>query len=502
MRIAEADVVTKSRFDVRTGKDAEALPELISGKVIEVLTEGTDYTAAEPEMGAPGGSLSVDITEQGRKKMAEHTGCCLQVLFDTSINENAFLNGSGAGTLIPNDTELHFENKGTVKVKKNPYTPYVYTGEITVQKVSQETGEALSGAEFTLFCAEGTLTKKPVLRNENKSGSPTVITPDQVAYADGGLPYTAVSDADGKAVFTGLRDGTYYLRETRAPEGFQNDPDFGNGAKMLIGHVELNEAGRARFNVISGMDPVENTITVKDTPEPVPEIGTTLVNAEDGTHIVPADTDVELVDTVSYEDVTPGNTYTVTGTLMDKSTRKALQYNGKDVTATATFKADKAEGTVDVTFTFNTADLGGKSLVAFEQLSCSGRAIAKHEDWDDEGQTVTVKPNVLITTTLVNAEDGTHLVPADSDVELKDTISYEGVTPGETYTAEGTLMDKSTGRPFQAGGKDVTATVTFKPEKAEGTVETTFSFNTRGLNGKELVAFYTSPQSRPMPTMT
>ena len=238
VRIAEADVVTKSRFDVRTGKDAEALPELISGKVIEVLTEGTDYTAAEPEMGAPGGSLSVDITEQGRKKMAEHTGCCLQVLFDTSINENAFLNGSGAGTLIPNDTELHFENKGTVKVKKNPYTPYVYTGEITVQKVSQETGEALSGAEFTLFCAEGTLTKKPVLRNENKSGSPTVITPDQVAYADGGLPYTAVSDADGKAVFTGLRDGTYYLRETRAPEGYS----LNAGEAVVVvknGHAEV-----------------------------------------------------------------------------------------------------------------------------------------------------------------------------------------------------------------------------------------------------------------------
>ena len=238
VRIAEADVVSKSRFDIRTGRDAEALPELISGKVIEVLTEGADYTAEEPKIGASGGRLSVEITEQGRKKMAGHAGCYLQILFDTSINENAFYNGSGAGTLILNDTELHFGNKGTVKIKENPYTPYVYTGEIVVQKTAQKTGEALAGAEFTLYSAEGTITKKPVLRAEQKDGSVYIITPDLESYADGGLPYTAVSDTDGKAVFTGLRDGTYYLRETKAPEGYS----LSAGEAVVVvknGHAEI-----------------------------------------------------------------------------------------------------------------------------------------------------------------------------------------------------------------------------------------------------------------------
>ena len=238
VRIAEADVVSKNRFDIRTERDAEAMPELISGKVIEVLTEGADYTAEEPEKGTQGGRLTVDITEQGRKKMAGHVGCYLQVLFDTSINENAFRNGSGAGTLIPNDTELHFGNKGTVKIKKNPYTPYVYTGEIVVQKTAQKTGETLPGAEFTLYSAESAFTKKPVLLSEQKDGSVRIITPDQEIYADGGLPYTAVSDADGKAVFTGLRDGTYCLRETRAPEGYS----LSAGEAVVVvknGHAEI-----------------------------------------------------------------------------------------------------------------------------------------------------------------------------------------------------------------------------------------------------------------------
>ena len=238
VRIAEAEAVSRKRFNVRMGSDAEALPELISGKVIEVLTEGADYTLEEPETGSSGGSLSVEITEQGRKKMAEHTGCFLQVLFDTSINGNAFRNGSGAGTLIPNDTELHFENKGTVKILKNPYTPYVYTGEITVKKTAQKTGEGLSGAEFTLFCAEGILSEKPVLLASREDGSVNIITPDEETYEDGGLPYTAVSDESGNAVFTGLRDGTYYLRETKAPDGYS----LSAGEAVVVvknGHAEV-----------------------------------------------------------------------------------------------------------------------------------------------------------------------------------------------------------------------------------------------------------------------
>ena len=65
-----------------------------------------------------------------------------------------------------------------------------------------------------------------------------IITPDQEIYADGGVPYTAVSDADGKAVFTGLRDGTYCLRETRAPEGYS----LSAGEAVVVvknGHAEI-----------------------------------------------------------------------------------------------------------------------------------------------------------------------------------------------------------------------------------------------------------------------
>ena len=65
-----------------------------------------------------------------------------------------------------------------------------------------------------------------------------ILTPDQESYANGGLPCTAVSGADGKAVFTGLRDGTYYLRETGAPEGYSLSA--GEAAVVVKnGHAEI-----------------------------------------------------------------------------------------------------------------------------------------------------------------------------------------------------------------------------------------------------------------------
>ena len=54
------------------------------------------------------------------------------------------------------------------------------------------------------------------------------------------------------------------------------------------------------------------------------EIGTTLVDAADGDHMVENGT-VGVVDTVEYEGFVAGETYTVHGTIMDKSTGLALE---------------------------------------------------------------------------------------------------------------------------------------------------------------------------------
>ena len=102
---------------------------------------------------------------------------------------------------------------------------------------------------------------------------------------------------------------------------------------------------------------------------------------------------MKLIDTVEYKGLVAGDTYTVHGTLMVKSTGEALaDAEGNPVVASAEFVAEKANGTVDVTFEFDASSLNeGDNLVAFEEcLTAEGNLAAVHQDINDAGQTVVV----------------------------------------------------------------------------------------------------------------
>ena len=228
----------------------------------------------------------------------------------------------------------------------------------------------------------------------------------------------------------------------------------------------------------------------------VPEIGTTATDGADGDKTVSTDTAVNIVDTVSYKNLAVGKEYTVTGTLYDKATGEALEVDGKAVTAEATFTPETADGTVEVTFTFDSTALDdGTQLVAFETLSQNGRELAVHADIEDMNQTVTIE-NPTIGTTAVDGVDGDKNVVTDSEATVVDTVSYDGLVPGKEYTVTGTLMDKATGEPLEVDGKAVTAETTFTAEKSSGTVNVTFTFDSRALeSGTQLVAFESLSQN-------
>ncbi|MCD2434279.1 VaFE repeat-containing surface-anchored protein [Paraeggerthella hominis] len=110
------------------------------------------------------------------------------------------------------------------------------------------------------------------------------------------------------------------------------------------------------------------------------EIGTTLTDASDGDHVIEIGK-VTLVDTVEYKGLIPGDSYTVNGTLMVKSTGEAMTDEGsKPVTASAEFTAEDAGGTVQVTFEFDASALNeSDELVAFEDcLTAEGNIAAVH----------------------------------------------------------------------------------------------------------------------------
>lgn len=216
-----------------------------------------------------------------------------------------------------------------------------------------------------------------------------------------------------------------------------------------------------------------------------PGIGTTAKEAVSGTKFGKADK-ITLVDTVSYSNLTPGTEYILKGILMDKETGESVKVGGQEVTAETTFKPEEASGAADVTFAFDASSLAGHTLVVFEELFQTEASIAEHKDITDEGQTIYIP---RIGTTALDKETGNHNSNPDEKVTIVDTVTYKGLIPGKEYTVKGTLMDKSTGKELQADGKTVIAEKTFTAEKAEGSVELTFTFDGRALAGRTVVAF-------------
>ena len=149
----------------------------------------------------------------------------------------------------------------------------------------------------------------------------------------------------------------------------------------------------------------------------------------------------------------------------------------------------KAEGTIDIPFTFDASALAGKEVVAFETLYRDKLEVCAHADIEDEDQTVTFseKPEIKTTAT-VNGEKKAEPVVK---VTITDTVSYTGLTPGKSYKLSGVLMDKASGAPLLVDGQQITAEKEFTPEYATGSVEVAFTFDASALAGKSVVVFET-----------
>lgn len=199
-----------------------------------------------------------------------------------------------------------------------------------------------------------------------------------------------------------------------------------NGEK-LAEHKDLNDEGQTIY---------------------FPGVGTTALDKDTNDHISKADKEIMIVDTVRYTNLRVGKKYTVKGILMDQETgKKVLDADGQEVTASASFKAETKDGTVDITFKFDGSKLAGKTVVAFEDVYYKGISVGTHADINDEEQSVHLPK---IKTTAVDGENGTKNSMADSTVIIKDTVSFENLIPGKEYTMKGVLKDQETGKTVKA----------------------------------------------------
>ena len=219
----------------------------------------------------------------------------------------------------------------------------------------------------------------------------------------------------------------------------------------------------------------------------IPLIFTSVKDKDTDSHMSLAGSDVTLTDTVAYRNLVPGKTYTISGTLMNQRTGKAVTVNGKAVTSSADFTPETADGETKVDFHFNTKGLDDTTVVVFEKMFYGKAVIAAHEDINDKGQTIYI-PSVK--TTAIDKKTATKLTLAEKDIHIVDKVAYRNLVPGEKYTVTGTAIDKTTGEPLKDdAGKDVTAKASFTAEKANGTVDVAFVFDGSTLAGKTVVMY-------------
>ena len=343
--------------------------------------------------------------------------------------------------------------------------------DVTVTDYVRYTG-LTAGQTYTLT---GTLmdksTKKAFM---DADGTPVTATAEFTAGAESGTA-TVTFTFDASGIKTGTKLVAF---ETVATNGIE-----------IADHKDIND--------------IDQTVTVK-----APVIGTTAVDAADGDKTVTGEENVAVRDTVHYNNVTPGKTYKVTGTLYEKVldkngkvTKKVFKdKNGTPVTAEANFTAEDSYGNVDVTFYFDGSSLKeGTSLVAFESLSHNDKEIASHADVNDSGQTVIItKPK--LSTTATDALDGDKNLIGEDNATIVDTVHYMNVTPGKTYKVSGTLYEKVTDKDgkvskkqlLDADGNPVTAETEFVPDDTYGTADVTFTFDASDLKAKDKVVAFES----------
>lgn len=361
---------------------------------------------------------------------------------------------------------------GTLTIKRDGVTIHMNNIENNGVTIGTTAKDAKTGTQYG--CAEQDVTiTDTVQMNGLETGVEYTVIGTLMDKETG----ETVKDTEGKAVTSTV---TFKATTTSAT----GDMEFDFDASGFAGHdvVVFEEVYKGEEMVASHKDLSDEGQTVH-----FPKIGTQATDKNTGIDVSMADEEVTLADKISYTNLQPGKKYTVTGTLMDKETGEAVRdKDGDKITATATFKPETADGITELEFTFDGSALAGKTIVVFEELSRNNKIYAVHADIEDEAQSVHFPK---IATTAKDADTQENASCAGDKITITDTVSYENLTPGYSYTVKGVIYDKETGKPLEINGEQITAEAMFTPEETTGTVDVAFSFAGKELAGKTLVVF-------------
>lgn len=358
---AEFSIYNKSTAPVQIGDKLVAPNELV-----ETLTTDDTATASTDARELPYGTYLIQETKAPRGYELNSTWQRLvkirkdSTIYDLSSEKESVDDQVNRGDirLIKRDDQTQKPLSGVI-FKLTSKT----TGE-THLLMTDENGEINTSSEFV---------KHSYMTNQNDSALNADGTCDATKLVmDTGVWFGGTQDTEDGAkpsdTLGALPYDTYTISELSSPQN--------KGKKLISFDIQLT---RPHYNLILG------TLNNKPAESFISELLSTNFN-----HSAYTEEKTTLTDTLSFENLNVGSSYTVSGYLVDKDTGEPLQdAQGKDIRVEKTFTARMAADRVKLVYTFNAKDLNGKSVVAFATLKDKdGNIICSEKDLDENDQSV------------------------------------------------------------------------------------------------------------------
>lgn len=225
---------------------------------------------------------------------------------------------------------------------------------------------------------------------------------------------------------------------------------------------------------------------------------TKFLDDKNGTHATMLTEDVHQTDTVTLDGLTKGERFTLKGVVYNKSTRKPMLVDGKQVTNSIDFTAKGNSEEVALKYQYNGLKLDAyhkdknDDLVSFVYLYKDGILIDKEEDFDSFDQTI------KLPSCGTSASDGItklHVGYASKTAIFRDSVDYYNLIVGDWYSTTLTLHlnkdGKDAGPLKDANGNLITATVKFQAKTTDGSVKVEVKYDASLLAGETITAFET-----------